>query len=172
MFCCDQRERGVGLVRLAAEPALEAADHDGQSGDPLADIVMEIPSDPRALGFLRRNQPPEQIGNLLVARLQHRLVLAHLPLGALDVGDLDARPDVTGKAAVLRHARNASLHHPAVLAIESSEAVLHVKRLAGIERLGVDVPAARRVFRMDALSPCVAGLLRESYARGSPASVD
>ena len=65
-----QREQDVGLLRLVEELALEAADHDRQAGDPLADIVMEIPGDARALGFLRRNQPPEQIRNLPVARLQ------------------------------------------------------------------------------------------------------
>ena len=60
-----------------------------------------------------------------------------------------------------------------VLAIESPEAVLAVKRLARSERLRVGVPAARRIFRMDPLGPALAGLLLDcSPAKLEPALIE
>ena len=67
----DGAERGDdGLVVDASEQlALEAAHRYGQGGNPLADVIMQIARDARALGFLRGDQPAEQLGDLAVAGL-------------------------------------------------------------------------------------------------------
>ena len=66
-----------------AEPAFETAERDRQSGELLAEVVVQIARDAGALDFLGRDQPSGQILDLPVARLEHGLVLANRLFGAL-----------------------------------------------------------------------------------------
>jgi hypothetical protein len=63
---------------------------------------MKVPGDPCPLGFLRRNQSPEQIGDLLVARLECRLMLPQSSLARPQlVDELRGTEDVG--AQLVRH---------------------------------------------------------------------
>ena len=67
----------AGDLRGTPQPALQTGDHDRQTGNPLADVIVQIAGNPAALGFLRRNQPAEQVGHLPVTGFERRLVLTH-----------------------------------------------------------------------------------------------
>ena len=84
-----QHLHGVAVGGRGLEAGLEAGDHDRQGRDPLAHIVMEIAGDAAALGFLRRDQPAEEIGDLAVAGLERRVVVEQRRLDAPPPGALD-----------------------------------------------------------------------------------
>ena len=64
----QRRDRAVDVrLRLACRPALEAAQHDGQPGELLAQVVVQVACDARALRFLRVIRPAGEILVLLLA---------------------------------------------------------------------------------------------------------
>ncbi len=86
--------------RAGREAALEAAQRDRQSGDLLAEIVVQVARDAGALAFLGFNQPSGQLLNLLVAAAQHRPALRHHFFGLPALRDVDLRSDQPLQPAV------------------------------------------------------------------------
>ena len=93
--CCSEATSRLQILaaRPRAQPALETAERDGEAGELLARIVVEIARDARPLDFLRRDQAARQMPNLLIAFPQDGFLLANRLLGALAFGDVHLRPD-------------------------------------------------------------------------------
>ena len=81
---------------VLAQPLLETTEGDRHTRQLLADVVVQIPRDPRPLDILRLDQPAGQILNLSMTRLQCRLALANPIFGVLPLGDVDVAADIAG----------------------------------------------------------------------------
>src|SRR5439155_22612261 len=67
--------------------------------------------------------------------------------------------DVTEERAIGGKAWGSTIQNPAVFTLTSSQAILHRKRLPGIEGIFVDVETAVEAFPVNALSPSIINLL-------------
>src|SRR5215510_11319066 len=85
--------------------------------------------------------------------LPQRLVLGH------QLCNVHARSDVTGEIPSRVIPRHALVRDPAILAVVTSEPVLHDERLPSIERFRVRLQTSLHVVWMDALSPAISDLL-------------
>ena len=74
--------------------------------------------------------------------LQRRVALEKRHFDQLAVGDVDGRADVTNKRTVSPVSRHTHGHGPAIFAVVATKTMLHLKRLALIEGLHIDVSAS------------------------------
>src|SRR6266404_1671629 len=105
---------------------------------------------------------PEEC-SLLLQRLFRSFVLA----------DVDGSTDIPEKCAIGRKAWHSMIEDPAILTVESPQAVFHRKLLPRVEGVCVDFKTAVEVVGMDALRPPIAKLLLHRTAgKGEPAFVE
>src|SRR4029077_8980638 len=78
--------------------------------------------------------------------------------------DVPAGADVAGEPSLRVMACHALIRNPAILAIISSQPVLHNKWLPRIECLDVDLEALLQIVRVHAFSPAVSELLFDAAA--------
>src|SRR5690348_7700016 len=103
---------------------------------------MKLPCNPGALCFMRLNQPAPNGGQTLLCELPVR--------------DVYARADVAGETTIWIKSRYTIVENPAILSIASPQPVLHFKRLALIECVGVGFETAFRIIRMNSVHPTIA----------------
>ena len=144
MQVLDKCPIDVSRDRRAGESLTQAVEFHREQRDPLSDVVVQFPRDPRPLLFVRVHQ------RLTEVRQQR--------LGTLVFRHVDCGRDVAGKRSVGRESRDASVENPPVLAVATPQPVLHPKRLALGERLPPGLEAALDVGRMHALRPAFAQL--------------
>ena len=149
---------------ILAQPLLETTEGDRDTSQLLADIVVQVPRDPRPFDFLRPDQPAGQILNLLMTRLQCRLACENPILGVLPFGDVDVASHVAGEAAVPSVLRNPRSQKPSVLAVGVAQSILQEERLPRFERRHVRVKAPLDVLGMDKVQPAVLSQLFERPA--------
>src|SRR5215472_1682983 len=112
---------------------------------PLTNIVVQLPGKPPSLPLLCLDQLPTH----LLQRL----------LGQLLIGDVTRRTDVAAKGTIGVESRYAIIENPAIFSIMSAEAILHLKKLAPIERLLISLQATLEVLSVDPFRPAISKLL-------------
>src|SRR5262249_21025005 len=78
------------------------------------------------------------------------------------LGDVYTRSDITGECSLRVITWDAVVRYPAIIAIGSSQPVLHNEKLPHVERVGINVHAFFQVIFMHAFSPAVSKLLFHS----------
>ena len=125
------RHRFVGLASRFLRPgAVQERDLYRQQRELLANVVVQLSRNVRALHLLRCNQSAGQVLNLFVARAQLPLARLERFLRCPSVRDVDARADVPVEASVRQSTRHPGSEQPPVLRVCPLYPALHPKRLA------------------------------------------
>ena len=150
---------------ILAQPLLETTEGDRDTSQLLADVVVQVPRDPRPLDLLRLDQPAGQILNLLMTRLQCSLARANPIFGVLPFGDVDVAADIAGETAVPSVLRNPRRQEPSVIAVGVAQAILQEEWPPRFERRHVRAKAPVDILWMDKVQPAVLSQLFERPAR-------
>ena len=150
---------------VPAQPLLETAEGDRDTGQLLADVVVQVPRNPRPFDLLRPDQPARQILNLLTTRFERSLARAYPIFGLLPFGDVDVAADIAGVTAVRSVLRHARRQKPPVIAVGVAQPVLQEKGPPRFERRHVLAEAPVDILRMDEVQPAVLSQLFERPAR-------
>jgi hypothetical protein len=86
----DQRLAGLTLAVGRGDGALDAAQHDRQSGDLLTQVIVQVACEARTLEFLRVDQPADEV---LVLFRDHPVARLALAQGGFDPAPPDALHD-------------------------------------------------------------------------------